>query len=47
MGEGWSAVRELLGEFSRSRALQGFTPSETATFIFSLKEPLFAYCARN
>jgi rsbT co-antagonist protein RsbR len=41
MGPGWSPVRELLGEFSRSRALQGFTPSETATFIFSLKEPLF------
>ena len=37
----WSPVRELLGEFSHSRALQGFTPSETATFIFSLKEPLF------
>jgi rsbT co-antagonist protein RsbR len=41
MGPGWSTVRELLGEFSRSRALQGFTPSDTATFIFSLKEPLF------
>jgi rsbT co-antagonist protein RsbR len=34
-------VRELLGDFSRSRALQGFTPSQTATFVFSLKEPLF------
>src|SRR5262252_2853198 len=42
MGQGWSPLRELLGEFSRSRALQGFTPSETATFVFSLKEPLFA-----
>jgi rsbT co-antagonist protein RsbR len=42
MGQSWSGARELLGEFSRSRALQGFTPSETATFIFSLKEPLFA-----
>jgi rsbT co-antagonist protein RsbR len=31
----------LLGSFSRSRALQGFTPSETATFIFSIKGPLF------
>ena len=37
----WSAVRDLLGGISRSRALQGFTPSETATFIFSVKEPLF------
>jgi rsbT co-antagonist protein RsbR len=41
-GQGWSAVRELLAELSRARALQGFTPTETATFIFSLKEPLFA-----
>jgi rsbT co-antagonist protein RsbR len=31
----------LIG-LSRSRALQGFTPSETATFVFSLKQPLFA-----
>ena len=31
----------MLGEYSRSRASQGFTPSETATFIFSMKEPLF------
>ncbi len=38
---GWNAARELLTEFSRSRALQGFTPTETATFVFSLKEPLF------
>lgn len=35
-------VRALLAEFSRTRALQGFSPSETATFVFSLKEPLFA-----
>jgi len=37
----WSATRDMLGDLSRSRALQGFTPSETATFIFSMKEPLF------
>jgi rsbT co-antagonist protein RsbR len=35
-------VRAVLSSFSRSRALQGFSPSETATFVFSLKEPLFA-----
>jgi rsbT co-antagonist protein RsbR len=40
-GEPWRGARELLEEFSRSRALQGFTPTETATFVFSLKEPLF------
>lgn len=37
----WAEVRELLGEISRSRTRQGMTPSETATFIFSLKQPLF------
>jgi rsbT co-antagonist protein RsbR len=37
----YTAVREFLGEVSRSRALQGFSPRETATFIFSLKQPLF------
>ncbi|HZY53996.1 MAG TPA: STAS domain-containing protein [Reyranella sp.] len=34
-------VRAILEGFSRSRALQGFSPSETATFVFSIKEPLF------
>lgn len=34
-------VRDVLQAFSRSRALQGFSPTETATFIFSLKRPLF------
>jgi rsbT co-antagonist protein RsbR len=40
-GATWSVARELLGDFSRSRAVQGFSPSQTATFVFSLKEPLF------
>jgi rsbT co-antagonist protein RsbR len=39
-GPAWSEPRNLLGEISRSRALQGFTSTETATFVFSLKEPL-------
>jgi rsbT co-antagonist protein RsbR len=34
-------VRALLTEVSQSRARQGFSPSETATFVFSLKQPLF------
>jgi rsbT co-antagonist protein RsbR len=38
----WEPVRELLSEISRSRALQGFSTSETATFVLSLKQPLFA-----
>jgi rsbT co-antagonist protein RsbR len=34
-------LREFLEGVSRSRALQGFTSAETATFIFSFKKPLF------
>jgi len=37
----WAGVREVLEEASRERALAGFSPSETATFVFSFKEPLF------
>jgi rsbT co-antagonist protein RsbR len=40
-GAAWAPVLELLGRLSRSRAAQGFTPTETATFVFSLKEPVF------
>jgi rsbT co-antagonist protein RsbR len=40
-GPEFQLVREMLGEISRSRAAQGFSPSETATFVFSLKRPLF------
>jgi rsbT co-antagonist protein RsbR len=40
--EEWSEVRSLLGDLSRSRARQGFSPTETAMFVFSLKQPLFA-----
>ena len=36
----WDHVREILTDLSRSRAQQGFTASETATFVFSLKQPL-------
>jgi rsbT co-antagonist protein RsbR len=35
-------VRDLLTEISSSRASQGFSPTETATFVLSLKHPLFA-----
>jgi rsbT co-antagonist protein RsbR len=38
----YKPVLEMLADFSRSRGLQGFTPSETATFVFSLKQPLFS-----
>jgi rsbT co-antagonist protein RsbR len=37
----WANLRQMLEDISVSRAQQGFSPSETATFIFSLKETLF------
>ena len=37
----WESTRQMLEELSASRAQQGFSPSETALFVFSLKETLF------
>lgn len=37
----WGHARELLNSISASRATQGFKTSETATFVLSLKQPLF------
>lgn len=37
----YDALRDMLGDLSRTRARQGFSPTETATFIFSFKQPLF------
>ncbi|MEV7729361.1 STAS domain-containing protein [Streptomyces sp. NPDC087917] len=39
-GEGFGEVRALLTELSRARARQGFSPTETAVSVFSLKEVL-------
>jgi rsbT co-antagonist protein RsbR len=41
-GAAWSGAREFVTEMARTRARQGFTPVETAMFIFSLKLPIFA-----
>jgi rsbT co-antagonist protein RsbR len=41
-GSGWREVLDALASLSRSRARQGFTPAQTASFILSLKGPLFA-----
>ena len=38
----WDQSRAVLEDVSRSRAMLGLLPAETATFVFSLKEPLFA-----
>lgn len=39
--EMFAPLREMLNDISASRALQGFTAKETATFVFSIKRPLF------
>ncbi|CAB3778928.1 STAS domain-containing protein [Pararobbsia alpina] len=37
----WDALRASLADIATLRARQGFSPVETATFVFSLKQPLF------
>ena len=36
-----TALKTFLAEISKSRAMQGSTPKDTALFLFSLKAPLF------
>jgi rsbT co-antagonist protein RsbR len=43
----WDEVRDLLEAISTTRAKGGSTPSETATFVFSLKQPLFAQLSQG
>jgi rsbT co-antagonist protein RsbR len=40
-GKGWQTTLAILEEVSRNRAQQGFSSSETARFIHSLKRPVF------
>jgi rsbT co-antagonist protein RsbR len=40
-GSSWTAVHQHLEQLSRQRALDGYSSSETATFVFSLKQPVF------
>ena len=40
-GESWAELRGFLEDLSRRWASQGFSFSEVATFVFSLKQPLF------
>jgi len=46
VGQQWDDVRAALSSLSKSRALAGFSPIETATFIFSLKNPIFSALRR-
>src|ERR1044071_9551315 len=45
--EAWRPVKDFLAGVSRSRGRQGFSPSETAMFVMSFKEPLFANLRRS
>ena len=45
-GPALETLRATLGDISRSRAVQGFNPTDTATFVFSLKEPVFGAIGR-
>jgi rsbT co-antagonist protein RsbR len=38
---GWAPMRDLLTGLSARRAKGGYTPTETASFVFSLKQPVF------
>lgn len=43
----WGPLKEMLGSLSMSRATLGFTPSETALFVLSLKPSLFALAQKQ
>lgn len=46
-GPVWSETRQVLEEVSRARALRGATASQTATFVLSLKRPVFELLGRQ
>jgi len=46
-GSEWQEIRQFLEQLSRERALKGFSSSETASFLFSLKRPLFELIQNN
>ncbi len=43
----YTALFDFLRRISDSRAQQGFTPTQTATFIFSLKQPIFGFLSQQ
>jgi len=46
-GAGWEHLHGILKNLSVTRARKGFTPSETAMFVFSLKHPVFDLMRRS
>lgn len=47
MSPGWAEAREVVESLSATRARQGFSPTEVATFVLSMKQPLFAAIRRD
>jgi len=43
----WRSALDLLNRISESRATQGFSPGETAMFVFSLKRPIFTQLRKS
>ena len=43
----WTEMKQLLAAVSSDRGQAGYSPSETASFVFSLKRPLFARLAKE
>ena len=43
----WRPALELLTRITESRAAQGFSPGETAMFVFSLKRPIFTQLRKS
>jgi rsbT co-antagonist protein RsbR len=41
-GTEWAPVRDFLVDLSSRRAKDGYSPRETASFVFSLKQPIFS-----
>ena len=45
--DSWKPVRAFLTQLSADRARQGYSSSQTATVVFSLKEPIFTLLRRE
>jgi rsbT co-antagonist protein RsbR len=43
----WQPIRARLEDVSRKRATLGFSPSETAMFVFSMKQPIMKRLKQN
>ena len=43
----WKEARDMLAHVSVNRGRRGFSPAETASFVFSLKQPLFETLRRE